>query len=229
MSKPDFERCTQLATELLYKQNIQDRILDIRRLKYDKTIIFESIQNYSRITGVPLSIFLSEEKQTLKEGCTIVDKVNNIYIVLYNDEITYYEHLNWTLAHEIGHIYLGHTKDGELEEIEAHFFAAQLFMPEYSLFMMARERGPLHVQDLVEIFGVSPEAAGKRLITMNNKNIFRASSIDKEIWEIQKERVEIYYSCGKDRYAYRCILDYTIYMAEEFESEMRREMYASAY
>ena len=229
MIRPDFERCTALATELLYKQNIKGRILDVQKLNYgEKTITFDTIQNYALLTRSPLSNFYCEDKPILKDGCLLI-LGNNNYLVLYNAEINYWEHLNWTLAHEIGHIYLGHTKDEELEEIEAHFFAAQLFMPEYSLFMMSREHGRLYVWDLVEIFGVSPEAARRRLKTMNNKNIFRASSIDKEIWTIQKERVDIYYSCGKDCHAYRNILDYSIYMANEFESEMRREMYAGAY
>lgn len=229
MAVPDFEKSTKLATELLHRQNIKNRILSVRHLNYDdKHIKFESIQNYSRMVKRPLSEFLSKDNDVLKDGCTLI-LGNNTYLVLYNDQIKNWEHLNWTLAHEIGHIYLGHTKDEKLEEIEAHFFAAQLFMPEYSIFMMSKEHGNINTRDLVEIFGVSPEAADRRLRTMNRKNSFRASSIDKEIWEIQKERVDIYYSCGKDRYAYRNILDYTIYMEDEFENQMRMEMYASAY
>ena len=227
MSKPDFEKCTQLATELLYKQNIQDRTLDIRNLKYDKTIIFESIQNYCLLTHTPLSTFISDEKQTLKDGCTLVDKDNNLYVVLYNDEITYYEHLNWTLAHEIGHIYLGHTKDNELEEIEAHFFAAQLFMPEYSIFMMSKEYGTITPETLSEIFGVSPEAAWKRLRTMNRKNFYRSSRIDKEIWNIQRKRVELYFECEKNPYKYRNYLSFMLCTDEE--AEMLWRMYSNAY
>lgn len=216
MPRPDFEKCTAIATELLYKQNISNRVLDIRSLNYEgKTIVFESIQNYARIVKRPLSDFLSEENQTLKEGCTVI--IDDIYIVLYNDQITYYEHLNWTLAHEIGHIYLGHKLGDETEEIEAHFFAAQLFMPEYSIYMIAKEYGPVNPDVLIEIFGVSPEAAEKRIKTMNRKIFFRSSNIDKEIWNIQRERVELYFECNKNSYEYRSILNYLLYINSENE------------
>lgn len=224
MVTPDFERCTALATELLYKQNLEDRILNIRSLKYDKTIIFDTIQNYALITHRPISDFLTEENQILKDGCTIICG-NNTYIVLYNAQINCWEHLNWTLAHEIGHIYLGHTEDGSIEEIEAHFFAAQLFMPEYSIYMMREEHGPVSKNDLIEIFGVSPNAAKKRIRTMNRKGCFRASSIDKEIWEVQKKRVDLYYECGKNPNAYR----YFLYSEIEWEHEMLHASYAGTY
>lgn len=229
MTTPDFERCTELATELLYKQNVKDRVLDIQHLNYeDKTILFDSIQNYAFITHRPLSDFYCNDKHILKDGCLLVAE-NNIYIVLYNAEIDYWEHLNWTLAHEIGHIYLGHKKDGPTEEVEAHYFAAQLFMPEYSIMMMSREHGSISKNDLIEIFGVSPEAASKRISTMRKRCAFRASSIDKEIWEIQKERVDLYYSCNKNRYEYRNTLDFILYMDSEYERELLAEAYAGAY
>lgn len=124
---------------------------------------------------------------------------------------------------------MGHVKDGEKEEIEAHFFAAQLFMPEYSILMMKNEHGKVSYKDLIEIFGVSEEDALKRIKTMNRKSMFRASSIDKEIWAIQRRRVELYYECKKDRYEYRNTLDFMLYMESEFERELLAETYASAY
>ena len=225
MATPDFERCTAVATELLYKQNIKNRILDIQHLNYgDKKIIFDTIQNYAFLTRCPLSDFYCEERPMLKDGCLII--YDNMYFVLYNAEITYWEHLNWTLAHEIGHIYMEHKEDGPTEEIEAHFFAAQLFMPEYSILMMSREHGKISIDDLVEVFGVSPEAASKRLETMRKKRAFRASSIDKTIWAIQKERVDMYYECDKDSYTYRNLLNYMLEREEEYILELERDMEA---
>ena len=218
MATPDFERCTALATELLYKQNIKDRILNIQRLDYgDKNIIFDTIQNYALLTHRPISDFLTEDNPILKDGCTLV-LGNNTYLVLYNNQINNWEHLNWTLAHEIGHIYMEHTEDGEKEEIEAHFFAAQLFMPEYSILMMSREHGSISTNDLIEIFGVSPKAAQKRIKTINKKGAFRASRIDREIWEVQKKRVDLYYQCKKNPYEYRNTLDFMLYMESEYEN-----------
>lgn len=228
MRSLNFEKCTELATQLLYKQDLKNRVLNIQNLDYgEKTIIFDTIQNYALLTGRSLQDFLSEDKNILKDGCTLV-LGNNTYLILYNAKINYWEHLNWTLAHEIGHIYLQHLEDGPAEEIEAHYFAAQLFMPEYSILMMSKEHGVINSNDLIEIFGVSPEAAAKRINTMNKRFAVRATSIDREIWKIQKERVDLYYSCNKNRYKYRNTLDFMLYMDSEIENDLL-EVYAGAY
>lgn len=226
MLKPNFDKCTREATKLLYQQDVSSRILNVQNLTYDKNIIFESIQNYSQLTGKPLSDFLSEDKQMLKDGCTIYIPDSNIYLILYNGYCSHFEHLNWTLAHEIGHIYLGHLKDGNVEEVEAHFFASQLFMPEYSIFMMAHEYGQVDGYALTEIFGVSLEAANKRISTMKKKYCVNASKKDKEIWEAQKERVAMYYDCLKDGTDYRTTLILWDDYKHEYERAQRAEMYS---
>lgn len=222
MNRPDFEKCTKLATELLYAQNVTDRILDIRKLNYEKSIIFDTIQNYAFLTKTPLSAFSADKNGMLKDGCTLILN-NGQYLILYNNQINNFEHLNWTLAHEVGHIYLGHTEDTEIAEIEANFFSAQLFMPEYSIYMMAKEYGPITKHDLIEIFGVSEYAAEKRITTMRKKSLFRAATIDKEIWKKQKRRVDLYYECQKDTNEYRFSLDYLLELDFEYEQTLRLE------
>lgn len=52
MNSPDFEKCKSRATELLYNQNLKDRILNIQKLDYgEKTIILTlyKIMHYLRI------------------------------------------------------------------------------------------------------------------------------------------------------------------------------------
>ena len=66
MNSPDFEKCKSRATELLYNQNLKDRILNIQKLDYgEKTIIFDTIQNYALLTHSPLKLFLSEKNDIL--------------------------------------------------------------------------------------------------------------------------------------------------------------------
>ena len=226
MLKPDFERCTKEATKLLYHQDVSNRILNIQNLIYDRNIIFDTIQNYSLLTGRSLSDFLSEDKQMLKDGCTIYIPNVDTYLILYNGFCSHFEHLNWTLAHEIGHVYLGHSEDGDLEEVEAHFFASQLFMPEYSIFMMAHEYGSVDASALTEIFGVSQEAANKRINTMNKKHSVIATKKDKEIWDLQKERIAMYYDCLKDGTDYRTTLILWEDYKREYERAQRAEMYS---
>lgn len=229
MAKPNFSRCIEKATELLYQQDVSNRILNIMNLEYDKKILFESIQTYCQYTRCPITSFISADNETLKDGCTLYDRKTGCYIILYNDEIRYFEHKNWTLAHEIGHIYLGHTKDEDIEEVEAHFFASQLFMPEYSLYMTAKEYGELSCDDVVEIFGVSPEAARRRLRTIQRKIYISETKKDKEIWNAQRERIDMYYECKKDGSDYRSTLIYWNDFKLEYERDLRAEMYAQMY
>ena len=91
-------------------------------MDFDKPIIIDTYENYARLTGITVEMLSPAEP--LKDGYTIISK--DLYVVLYNDEILNQEHLNWTLAHEIGHIYLNHDKDGPKQEVEAHWFAAEL-------------------------------------------------------------------------------------------------------
>lgn len=226
MAKPDFSRCTEKATELLYGQDMSDRILDIRELKYDKDIIFDTIQSYCQLTRISISNFLSPCNDILKDGCTIYDRDTGYYVVLYNADILHFAHRNWTLAHEVGHIYLEHDKDETIEEIEAHFFASQLFMPEYTLFMMAENYGAVDAHALTEIFGVSYEAATKRINTMRKKFCVSATEKDIEIWENQRERIDMYYTCLNEGYDYRSTLISWAEMKAAYEKECHLEMLA---
>ena len=78
--------------------------------------MIDSIQHFSHLTGAPVYQFTGR-KGLLKDGCTIV--YQGIYLVLYNVSEINQQRLNWTLAHEIGHIYLEHQTDGALQEVEA--------------------------------------------------------------------------------------------------------------
>lgn len=164
--KPDFDRCEAEATRLLFKQdNLETLNIDVRELKFDKKIYFDSIQNYCSTVGVNANDYYIDD--FLKDGCII--KRGNVNLVLYNFDIKNSGRLNWTLAHEVGHIYLGHTKDGEKEEKEAHWFAAQLLMPELILRYIKNKIGSINIIDLLMCFNVTAEAAARRLNSISRK------------------------------------------------------------
>lgn len=188
-TKPNFSRCEKLATELLAKQTLYSSRIDVKTLVYDKNIIFDSIQNYCKLTNANLNEFTGEN-QLLSEGCFI--KHGDVYVVLYNAKAQSLEHLNWTLAHEIGHIYMGHIKDSAIEEIEAHFFAAQLLMPQYTIYKMF-ELGSVTPEDIYMLFNVSPVAANKRLNTLKRKFTINCTDADKKIYEMMRYTIEDYY------------------------------------
>ena len=141
--------------------------MNIREMDFDKPIIIDTYENYARLTGITVEMLSPAEP--LKDGYTIISK--DLYVVLYNDEILNQEHLNWTLAHEIGHIYLNHDKDGPKQEVEAHWFAAELLAPEPLIrYMLYNEEVELSPHKIREIFELSKEASEKRYKTINNKN-----------------------------------------------------------
>ncbi|WRS27252.1 ImmA/IrrE family metallo-endopeptidase [Oscillospiraceae bacterium MB08-C2-2] len=162
--KPDFERCRRLATQLLLRQNKAALQTDVRSLTFDRPVLIDSLQNYARLTHTPCSLLTSSLHWL--DGGTLV--WGNTRVVLYDHTQKNDRRINWTLAHEIGHIYLEHTEDGPLQEIEAHFFAAQLLMPEVLVQYLAAhhprsQQNTLTRRDLTTCFGVSNLAAQKRL------------------------------------------------------------------
>lgn len=165
--KPDFDRCEKVATRLLLKQDIESLYVDVLKLKFEKSIFFNTIQNYCAITGARV-LDLPGGIKALSDGCTL--KKQGTFLVLCNqDALSNRERLNWTLAHEVGHIYLGHETDGETEEIEAHWFAAQLLMQENVLRDMAHINNGLDVWEVSEYFRVSFTAAQKRIHSLTKK------------------------------------------------------------
>lgn len=184
--------CVDLATKLLAKQSINSTKIDVLDLAYDKNIVFDSIQNYCKLTCTDTTNFINQETKLLSEGCTLYEPDLDIYIILHNDKDQSPEHLNWTRAHEIGHIYCGHKKDSRREEIEAHFFAAQLLMPEYTIYQMTKY-GSVNTNTIYSLFNVSLTAASKRIVTLNKRYSINCGELDKQIWNMMKQNIEQFY------------------------------------
>lgn len=171
---------------------------------------------------MPISAFINEKTSSIKDGCCIIDKKRGINIVLYDAFNTNFERRNWSLAHEVGHIYMGHTKNGKFEEIEAHYFASQLFMPEFTLFMIEKTYGSFDAYDIMEIFGVSYQAAQKRIDSYQRMKIINGNKSDTVIWERQKEKIELYFYCTR-----KCGGDFrgTLELMNAYNEEMESLMY----
>jgi Zn-dependent peptidase ImmA (M78 family) len=105
--------------------------------------------------------------------------INGRYKIIYNEK-AYPARIPFTLAHEIGHIWLNHLEDFELTKItqnslaeeqyevlekEANCFAAELLMP-YSILSKLQ---PLSELDLIIFCNVSQAAASHRLKVINKK------------------------------------------------------------
>ena len=78
------------------------------------------------------------------EARTVIERGTSDFIIAYDERVGNQQRIRWTLAHEIGHIVLGHlvhfeatalNRRGLTEkqygalEVEAHWFAAELLSP----------------------------------------------------------------------------------------------------
>ena len=168
--KPNFDKAEKTARLLRLSQPSSDLPLDVTKMVFDFPIIIDTFQNYSEITRIPLPLLFPSP--ILKDGYLI--KTSSCFIILYDAEMPCGKrHTNWTLAHEIGHIYLGHEKDNAIEEVEALWFAAELLAPEIIIRAIAKERGKkgrkIDVYDIEDLFNISESASSKRVHSLNRK------------------------------------------------------------
>lgn len=81
----------------------------------------------------------------------------NRYVIYYNDLCCTESRIQWSLAHEIGHIYLGHhdIAQNENTETEANFFAKYLLAPP----PIVHSFGCHSPKDIASVFHLSAQAS----------------------------------------------------------------------
>lgn len=154
------------ATSLLLRQSRHSLQPEISSLDFGVPIHFDTIRHYAAVTGMKMA----ELAAPGRDGLMILRKTGGKkrYIVLLNEEIRHPGRRRFTMAHEVGHILLGHTVDDEPSEREADAFAAQLLLPRILVAQLELLwRGALTAGELADIFRVSQEAAGYRLRSLD--------------------------------------------------------------
>ncbi|HCT63896.1 MAG TPA: hypothetical protein DIC60_01225 [Lachnospiraceae bacterium] len=185
---PNFDRCEKFATSLLLKQKVfSSTQIKVTDLQFDYDIVFDTFSHYCQVTETPSYTFFLPGTMVFQDCLTI--KRGSVYIILYNGRDNNYARRNWSIAHEIGHIYLGHKTDGPQEEIEANFFAAQLLMPEAVLRTIYYNNKRLNANDVHRYFYVSKPAAIKRIHTLNHK-YFNSSEENEVLLERFRDAIE---------------------------------------
>lgn len=175
--KPDFSKAYNEATNLLLEQSFDSLYIDVRKFKFTgKKIIIDSVQHYANIVRRPVADFTCKEIS----GCCVLKKYG-YNIILYDNSGCCEERKHWGIVHEVGHIYLNHTSDGNIEEIEANFFAAQIVTPEIVLIDFAKmQGGRLSSNDIHENFNCSIESSCKRINTLKS-NRWSYNAYDKRL------------------------------------------------
>lgn len=143
-----------------------------------KSVIFDTIENYSRLTN--------QNIYEITAGSKVIDGINieyspGEYLVLHSEGASGKGRRNWTMAHEIGHIVLQHNTDIALNEIEANFFASCLLMPEAVIKMLMQYGMRVFPEDISRNFGVSFEAAERKVKTLNGFKSMPETRLDKSL------------------------------------------------
>lgn len=174
------ERPRVMAAELLLRQRLRSLFIDVTKLWYNRPVLFQTYGEFCRETRMTLPQLRAQAD--LRDGCMVRRDRNgvSVCVVLYNEAQKNMRRRNFTLAHEIGHIYLEHGQDGPKDEAEADAFAAELLMPSALVQELAwRRTTPLTWEDLCEVFAVSRRAADNRLRKMDK--IALSESVDFEL------------------------------------------------
>jgi Zn-dependent peptidase ImmA (M78 family) len=171
-----FDLCERTASMLLLEQDINRSSVNVSSLKYEKNVIFDTFVHYCICSGISVKSF--DKTNKLKDGFLL--KYGDTYLIL-GDKTACTPRQNWTWAHEVGHIYLGHTCDGPEQEREANCFASQLLMPWCVVRHLAALLHGVTAHDLADVFGVSLTAGTNRVNALRKKRDFPYSRIDAEL------------------------------------------------
>lgn len=154
----------EAAAALLLRQRLRSLFFDVKKLSYDRPVVFSSYERFCR--GTSMTVAQLTALEDLRDGCTLMRTQDDITtcVILYNEAQKNLRRRNFTLAHELGHIYLGHKEDNNQNETEANIFASEFVMPSSLVAELARKQGfwP-NAQQLCSIFNISTEAATMRL------------------------------------------------------------------
>ena len=116
-----------------------------------------------------------------ESGCCFINKQGK-WIIVYDDSETP-DRIRFTIAHELGHILLGHELEAgfghfrriaegkPITETQADEFAARLLAPACVLWAL----GVSSTEDIAALCGISHKAAAirsKRMKVLNERNMF---------------------------------------------------------
>lgn len=181
-NKPDFAGSYSKANEILMKSSVINTFpFSPKALVKEQTPIVCRSYKKAKKYGVEMTDFGSES--------AIIMRLKGKSIIFY-DETKPEAHTRFSILHELGHEVNGHDftkKDDETYhryEVETNYFAAQLLMPEQLIRELQRRGVWITRYFLQSTFGVSGQAADKRLDTLAKTNTEWRSRAEKEFDDI---------------------------------------------
>lgn len=163
----------KLAAKLLLAQSNLSNIIDVRDMSLPQNIYIASFEEYANITSVNINNLICNG--ALSDGYTI--KTSDSNIILYNSmyDTACPQRLRFSLAHELGHIFLNHSDDNHYSEEEANYFASQIVAHDAIVINMLSGNWNADMDFIREEFGISWDTADIKLRQINrNKNAYSA-------------------------------------------------------
>lgn len=137
------------------------RIITYQEVKIEKPDLFRAISNYS--------------KDAFRFRMTVYyNALNNI------------GRIRFSLMHELGHFILGHTKESEINENEADYFASCILAPRVAI----KRLNCMTSDDIHKTFGLSYAAANRTLLDYKDWNNSKPSITDNhlQLWIFDKQQ-----------------------------------------
>ena len=182
---PGILRAKQLARSLLLRQKSARLPISVERLAFERSVIIDSLEHYCVMTESTMQQLCAGNEAALKDGCTLVRLLGDrkIYVILYNARASSIRRQSFTLAHEVGHIYLDHQDDSPDNERQANAFAAELLLPQVlaSKFLCGLPSGHDPVAALAQVFAVSLSMARQNWLNLDPNAEF--TDQEKELFE----------------------------------------------
>lgn len=176
---PDYGLALKKSIELIEDVKISSVPIFMQAIvrEYSRSIHLTSYEEFSKETGMTIENIINAFKS--EDGACIYERETERYIIFYNEEKPI-ERLRFTVAHELGHIFLEHhiiagndilsrsyltNKEYELFEKEANCFARNLLAPApLSKIIKDADESGLYVTDhFQEEFNIGIQASKFRL------------------------------------------------------------------
>ena len=165
-----YKSSTERAYEVLLLNQQISIPINPSDIKLDNIIIkVFSMQEWTKLHNISLDELTVKGK--CENGYTEFYKTNGVQyaFIFYNTEIDSIERQRFTIAHEIGHIALGHKECCDEYETEADTFASQLLLPHCILEKLVRSGKIVTETYLQKTFGLSKQASSISLKNVGNK------------------------------------------------------------
>lgn len=159
MSRVDFDAVTTAAYRELIAHRVRALPLDVFSIRFPG-ILCLSFQRYGMHARMDIRRLM--QSQDLQDGFACREIRPGVKLILYDEDMPW-DRARFTCLHEVGHLRLSHLRHGPREEVEAHFFAGQMLMPNAVLRALHLRGQALTPAFLMEVFGVSRQAAEKKL------------------------------------------------------------------